>query len=84
MGIELGFMANLRIRKLSKYAYDQLRIRAANHGVSIEEVRQIIYRAVGTPGRITDIFQKYFGEKNGADLEMPNRREPHEPLDFIS
>lgn len=77
-------MANLSIRKLDKYAYSQLRIRAAKHGVSMEEeARQIIYQAVSAPEKISSVFLKYFGEKNGVDLDLDlNRREPHEPLDF--
>ena len=40
-------MANISVRKLDKIAYEQLRMRAAKHGVSMEEeVRQIIYQAV--------------------------------------
>jgi plasmid stability protein len=30
-------MATLNVRKLDESAYEQLRIRAANHGVSMEE-----------------------------------------------
>jgi hypothetical protein len=58
-------MANLSVRKLDKKAYERLRVRAANHGVSMEEeARQIIYTAVFAPEKITLIFQKYFGHDN--------------------
>lgn len=75
-------MANLSIRNLDKIAYEQLRIRAAKHGYSMEEeVRQIIYQAVSMPEQISQVFQKYFG-RHGVDLEMFNQRKPHEPMDF--
>lgn len=78
-----GFdMANLSVRKLDKKAYERLRVRAANHGVSMEEeARQIIYAAVTAPKKISSIFQKYFGKKNGVDLYI-EKRVPHEPMDF--
>ena len=76
-------MPNLSIRKLDENAYKQLRIRAANHGVSMEEeARQIIYRAVSAPERISNVFRKYFGPKNGIDLKISKQRKPHEPMDF--
>ena len=75
-------MANISIRKLDKKAYEQLRRRAANHGLSMEEeVRQIIYTAVASPEKISDVFQKYFGHAHGIDLYM-DQRKPHEPMDF--
>lgn len=76
-------MANLSIRKLNANAYKQLRLRAVRHGVSMEEeARQIICHVVLAPERITTIFQEYFGHKNGVDLDIPNERKPHEPMDF--
>ena len=75
-------MASLSIRQLDKRAYELLRVRAAKHGLSMEEeVRQIIYHAVSAPDQISRIFQKYFGHDNGIDLEISDRK-PHEPLDF--
>lgn len=76
-------MASLSVRKLDKDVYEQLRIRAAKHGVSMEEeVRQIIYQAISVPEQISKVFQKYFGRENGIDLDIPNQRQPHEPMDF--
>lgn len=75
-------MANLSVRKLDPYAYEQLRIRAAKHGVSMEEeARQIIYQAVSAPESISSVFKKYFGYENGINLEISDRK-PHEPMDF--
>ncbi len=76
-------MANLSIRKLDETVYHQLQVRAAQHHISMEEeVRRIIYQAVATPGRIGDIFTKNFGAHGGIELNIPNQRTPHEPLDF--
>jgi hypothetical protein len=37
---------------------------------------------VTAPAQISTVFQKYFGDKNGVDLKLPNQRKPHEPMDF--
>lgn len=75
-------MANLSIRKLDSKAYEQLRVRAARHGISMEEeARRIIYQAVSAPERISSVFQKYFGVENGINLEVSVRK-PHKPMDF--
>ena len=47
-----------------------------------EEARQIIYQAVSAPESISSVFQKYFGHKNGINLDNLNTRKPHEPMDF--
>jgi len=77
-------MPNISVRKLDKNAYEQLRIRAAKHGVSMEEeARQIIYQAVSAPESISDVFRKCFGYKNGIDLDNYfNPRKPHDPMDI--
>ena len=76
-------MANISVRKIDEHVYQLLRIRAARHGVSMEEeARQIICQAVAAPERISDVFKKYFGHKHGINLALPNRRKPHEPMDF--
>lgn len=76
-------MASLSVRKLDKNTYDQLRIRAAKHGISMEEeVRRIIYQAVSSQDKISRVFQKYFGKNNGVNLNLRNTRKPHEPLDL--
>jgi antitoxin FitA len=75
-------MASLSIPKLDDDVYEQLRQRAARHGVSIEEeIRQILKRAVSAPERTGDLFLKIFGPSQGVDLALcPN--EPHEPLEL--
>jgi len=75
-------MANLSVRKLDDNTYERLRIRASQHGVSMEEeARRILKRAMAAPERIGDLFLKYFGPTNGVELELPPN-EPHEPIDL--
>ena len=72
-----------RVRKLDENIYKLLHIRAANHHVSMEEeARQIISQAVTAPEKITHVFQKYFGRKNGINLDIQAHRKPHEPMEF--
>lgn len=71
-------MASLSVRKIDDDVYERLRVRAARHGVSMEEeVRRILRRAVVAPERLGDLAVAYFGA-NGFELELP-AREPHEP-----
>lgn len=82
-GIFGGVMANISIRNLDDKLYQQLQLRATKHGVSMEEeVRQIIARAISVPANVSLIFEKYFGEKNGINLEGIEDRPPHEPMSF--
>ena len=75
-------MASLSVRKIDDDVYERLRIRAATHGVSMEEeVRQILKRSVEAPGRLGDLALEYFGQANGIELDSPARK-PHEPMDF--
>lgn len=75
-------MANLSIRKLDDDIYERLQIRAAKHGISMEEeVRKIIYQAVAVPDSLSEIFKQNFGKKNGIDLELLAHK-PHDPMDF--
>ncbi|HXV64948.1 MAG TPA: Arc family DNA-binding protein [Vicinamibacteria bacterium] len=72
-------MASISVRRIDDEVYELLRIRAAKHGVSMEEeVRQILRRAVSAPERLGDLALEYFGE-DGVDLELPPRG-PHEPM----
>lgn len=77
-------MASISIRKLDDKVYERLRLRAAKHGVSMEEeVRQIISLAVLVPERITDVFRQHFGQSMGVDLELFfQNKKPHDPMDF--
>jgi plasmid stability protein len=75
-------VANLSVRKLDEKTLVRLRMRAAQHGVSMEEeVRRILNEAVSAPERLGDLALKMFGPNRGVDLELP-KHTPHEPVDF--
>lgn len=76
-------MPSLSVRKLDAKVYKRLRMRAAKHGVSMEEeARRIINQAVAAPEKLSDVFLHYFGPENGIDLDLLNQRSPHNPMDF--
>ena len=69
-------MGSLSVRKLDDDTLRKLRVRAAQHGVSMEEeVRRIIKQAVSSPERLGDfavgLFSAAYG---GEELELPARR----------
>ena len=75
-------VASLSIRKLDEQTLKGLRLRAARHGVSVEEeVRRILGVAVAAPERIGDLAVQVFGPANGVDLDLP-QHPPHHPIDF--
>ena len=75
-------MANLSVRRIDDETYEQLRVRAAKHGVSMEEeVRQILKRAVSAPEKLGDLAQVVFGPDHGVELDIPPRT-PHDPLEM--
>jgi plasmid stability protein len=75
-------MANLSVRNLDDTIYERLRIRAARHGVSMEEeVRRIIQRSVASPERLGQLALECFGPAHGVELELPDRQ-PHEPIEL--
>lgn len=76
-------MSNISVRKLDDEIVKRLRVRAAQHGVSMEEeVRQILKRAVTTPERLGDMAVRFFNPAyGGEELPLP-RRKPHEPMKF--
>ena len=72
-------MASLSIRKLDDETVARLRVRAASHGVSMEEeARRILREAVAAPERLGDLALRMFGPRHGVDLEPPERP-PHLP-----
>jgi len=76
-------MASLSIRKIDDETVAHLRVRAARHGVSMEEeVRRILRRAVATPERLGDLAVRMFSPAyGGPELELPPR-EVDEPLEL--
>ena len=72
-------MPSLSVRKIDHDVYQRLKIRAAQHGVSMEEeVRRILRLAVAAPERLGDLALEYFGA-NGVELQLPPRK-PHDPM----
>lgn len=77
-------MANLSVRRLDDETLELLRVRAAQHGVSMEEeVRRIIRESVSAPARLGDLALEFFGESHGATIDLPERA-PHQPIDLDS
>ncbi len=75
-------MASLSVRRIDDGVLEKLRVRAAEHGVSMEEeVRQIIRRAVAAPQRLGELAVRCFGPAHGVELELPPQP-PHQPLGF--
>ena len=78
-------MATLTIRKLSDAAKSKLRIRAAQHGRSMEdEARRIIEEAVAVDKKLNlaEAIHGLFAPLGGIDLELPPRDPVREPPDF--
>ena len=75
-------MASLSVRKLDEETLSRLHVRAATHGISMEEeARRILKEAVSAPERMGDVALRIFGPEHGIDLQLPERA-PHEPLDL--
>lgn len=68
-------MASISVRKLDDDTLARLRIRAAKHGVSMEEeARRIIRRAVTAPEALGDLAVRLFTPSYGdSAFELPER-----------
>lgn len=76
-------MASLSVRKLDEDTVAQLRIRAARHGVSMEEeARQILKRAAAAPESLGDLAVRIFSPAYGGEELVLQRRETSEPMEF--
>jgi plasmid stability protein len=79
-------MAAVIIRNLEDRVRDRLRVRAAQHGRSMEaEMRAILTEAVSEPGDQDSLFDSIldrFGELGGVDLEIPARAAEASAADF--
>lgn len=73
-------MADLSIRNLDDGVRQRLRVRAAEHGRSMEaEVREILGEAVREPepaGGLLTMLMDRFAELGGVNLELPPRNSP--------
>ena len=79
-------MSMLTIRNIEPDLKTQLRILAAQHGVSMEEqVRRILHKAL-FPKKEKKGFgsrmHQYFMKHNGAELELPARSLPRQAPNF--
>jgi plasmid stability protein len=80
-------MATLTIRNLDGALKERLRIRAAQHGHSMEaEVREILQQTLKEPERPElDLYQRIrsrFAPLGGVDLDLPPRELAREPPRF--
>lgn len=82
-------MASLTISELDPSVVAQLRLRAAEHGRSLEEeAREILHSAVTQPKRaeaapnMAERIRRRFEPAGGVDLSIPERAVTREPVDF--
>lgn len=79
-------MAALSIRNIDDDVKERLRVRAAQHGRSMEsEVRAILVDAVTEPESRKGLFEALldqFGRIGGVDLELPARATPTRAADL--
>ena len=80
-------MATLTIRNLDATLKERLRVRAAQHGHSMEaEVRDILQDTLNEPERpAVNLYQRIrsrFAPLGGVDLELPPREPAPEPPRF--
>lgn len=71
-------MANITVRDLPDQTKEDLRVKAALSGVSLEAYVRLILQTASASDRFTqfniiDLADKYFGSQNGVELELPSR-----------
>ena len=81
-----GDVAAVSVRDLDDGVKEKLRIRAAEHGRSMEaEIRAILEEAVRDSGQSAGLLMtlmERFGEIGGVDLELPSRSTLPRAADF--
>jgi len=81
-------MSSITIRKLDPALKERLRVRAAEHGHSMEEeARSILRSALTRPARQTslnlyDRIRRRFAPLGGVNIELPPREPAREPPGF--
>jgi antitoxin FitA len=80
-------MANITIRNLDERLKGKLRVRAAQHGRSMEdEVRHILRTALAEtsrqPGNLAEAIRRRFAPLGGVELKIPPRGKLREPPRF--
>ena len=80
-------MASITIRNLDDTLKRSLRIRAAEHGRSMEEeAREILRQAVGrraTVENLGEAIHRRFAALGGVDLDLPPREPMPKPPRFV-
>lgn len=81
-------MAAVSVRDLDDTVRERLRVRAAEHGRSMEaEIRAILTDAVSLPTDPRGLAQTLlarFGELGGVELELPSRSEAPRAPDLFA
>jgi antitoxin FitA len=78
-------VATLTIRNLDDEVRDQLRVRAARHGRSMEEEARVVLRAavvVGSPSQVWQASRALFSGDNGVELADIDRNNDRAVPDF--
>ena len=78
-------MASLTIRDLDDAVKTKLRVRAAQHGRSMEEEARIILRsalAIQAPENLAEAIRRRFEPLGGVELDVPPREKEREPPTF--
>ena len=80
-------MASITIRKLDDRLKSRLRVRAAEHGRSMEEEAREILRAglaskKQEPRNLWEMIRRHINPIGGVDLELPPRGPMREPPNF--
>ena len=81
-------MSSITIRNLDPAIKERLRVRAAEHGHSMEaEARRILQMTLKAPERLPgrDLYERIqarFASLGGVDLKLPAREPAREPPDF--
>lgn len=78
-------MAMITIRNLDDAVKEQLRVRAARHGRSMEEeARDILKQAVGgiTGSKLWERSRSLFKDDDGVELDLPVRASDRSAPDF--
>jgi plasmid stability protein len=88
MGLQEGSSASLNIRQLDPALKEQLRIRAAHNGRSMEAEARTILKEVLTGSRpktgaeLVAAIRNRFAPLGGVELELPPRGPAREPPRF--
>ena len=76
-------MPVLTIRNVPEDTKKRLRIRAAEHGRSMEaELRAILEETLAPPENLEQAIHRRFAALGGVELDLPERTPAREPPDF--